>query len=175
MDYHAVLCISSCWFVFNTIKSSLSIIHFHTFLYVSRDIRKQQAIMTANPSWTSTRALVLVVAGALKPSKSALNSVISTFKPTLPRTTAQLLSAPSCYRWSVNGSSKSISCSSSIFGPPLQIRHLQHTIQGAANNNNGEATNNKIPKPAKIPITCARCQTTEAREWPNLFLHGPLS
>jgi hypothetical protein len=28
----------------------------------------------------------------------------------------------------------------------------------------GEATNNKIPKPAKIPITCALCHTTDARE-----------
>lgn len=48
-------------------------------------------------------------------------------------------------------------------------------MHGAANSSNGDATNNKIPKLANIPITCALCQTTDAREWPNLFLQGPLS
>lgn len=62
---------------------------------------------------------------------------------------------------------------SSIFA--LHRRHLQHTIHGAANSNKGDATSNKIPKLAKIPITWARCHTTDARECPNLFLHGPLS
>lgn len=71
-------------------------------------------------------------------------------------------------------SSKSVSASSS-FVLLLHIRHLQQTIQGAASSSNGDATNNSNPKPAKIPMTCARCHTTEAREWPNLFLQGPLS
>lgn len=69
---------------------------------------------------------------------------------------------------------KSASTSSS-FELLLHIRHLQQTMHGAANKRSGEATNNNIPKPAKIPITCARCHITDAREWPNLFLHGPLS
>lgn len=56
-----------------------------------------------------------------------------------------------------------------------QTRHLQHTMQGAANNSKGDATSRSRPKPAKIPITCVRCHITDAREWPNLFLHGPLS
>ena len=56
-----------------------------------------------------------------------------------------------------------------------QARHLQQTIQGAARSSSGDATSSNSPKPAKIPITCVRCQITEAREWPNLFLHGPLS
>lgn len=78
------------------------------------------------------------------------------------------------YLLSARTSSYSASFSSN-FVAPLQIRHLQQTIHGAANNSNGEATNNNIPKPANIPITCARCQTTDARECPNLFLQGPLS
>lgn len=71
-------------------------------------------------------------------------------------------------------SSNSVSVSSN-FVAPLHIRHLQHIIHGAASNRSGEATNNKIPKPANIPITCALCHTTDARECPNLFLQGPLS
>lgn len=74
------------------------------------------------------------------------------------------------------------------------ILHLQQTIQGAAEkiiflvifklfirlaelprSKRGEAAKRRIPKPAKIPITCARCHTTDARECPNLFLQGPLS
>uniref|UniRef100_A0A182M8N2 GATA-type domain-containing protein n=1 Tax=Anopheles culicifacies TaxID=139723 RepID=A0A182M8N2_9DIPT len=50
---------------------------------------------------------------------------------------------------------------------PLQMRHLQHTIQGAASKSSGEATSNSMPNPANIPITCARCHTTDAREWPK--------
>lgn len=69
------------------------------------------------------------------------------------------------------GSSKSLSISSNF----VEHLHLQQTIHGAANSNNGDATNNRMPKLAKIPITCALCHTTDAREWPNLFLHGPLS
>lgn len=46
----------------------------------------------------------------------------------------------------------------------LHTRHLQQTIHGAANNRRGDATSNRIPKPAKIPITCVRCQITEALE-----------
>lgn len=45
-----------------------------------------------------------------------------------------------------------------------QTRHLQHTIQGAANNSKGDATSRSRPKPAKIPITCVRCHITDARE-----------
>lgn len=71
-------------------------------------------------------------------------------------------------------SSKSVSVSSN-FAAPEQMRHLQHTIQGAANKSSGDATSRRIPKPAKIPITCARCHTTDARECPSLFLQGPLS
>jgi len=56
-----------------------------------------------------------------------------------------------------------------------QTRHLQHTMQGAANNSKGDATSKSRPKPANIPITCVRCHITDARECPNLFLHGPLS
>lgn len=78
------------------------------------------------------------------------------------------------YLFSVIASSKSVSFSSS-FAAPEQMRHLQQTIQGAASSNSGEATKRRIPKPAKIPITWARCHTTEARECPSLFLHGPLS
>uniref|UniRef100_A0A182VDG4 Uncharacterized protein n=1 Tax=Anopheles merus TaxID=30066 RepID=A0A182VDG4_ANOME len=48
-------------------------------------------------------------------------------------------------------------------------------MQGAASRSSGDATSNSMPNPAKIPITWARCHTTEAREWPSLFLHGPLS
>lgn len=48
-------------------------------------------------------------------------------------------------------------------------------IYNLPSSRSGEATSSKIPKPAKIPITCALCQTTEARECPSLFLHGPLS
>lgn len=70
------------------------------------------------------------------------------------------------------GSSKSLSTSSNLVEHAL---HLQQTMHGAANNSRGDATNNKMPKLAKIPITCALCHTTDAREWPNLFLHGPLS
>lgn len=55
------------------------------------------------------------------------------------------------------------------------MRHLQQTIQGAANRSSGDATNSRMPNPANIPITCARCQTTDALECPNLFLQGPLS
>lgn len=68
--------------------------------------------------------------------------------------------------------------SSSLFSfvvPVLQKRHLQHTIHGAANNKSGDAMSSNIPKPANIPITWVRCQITEALEWPNLFLQGPLS
>lgn len=59
------------------------------------------------------------------------------------------------------GSSKSPSTSSNF---DEHKRHLQQTMHGAANSSNGDATNNKIPKLANIPITCARCQTTDARE-----------
>lgn len=48
-------------------------------------------------------------------------------------------------------------------------------MHGAARSNSGDATSNKMPNPAKIPITWALCQTTDARECPSLFLHGPLS
>ena len=41
----------------------------------------------------------------------------------------------------------------------LHTLHLQHRIQGAANNRNGEATNKRTPKPANIPIT-----------WKNTFI-----
>lgn len=70
------------------------------------------------------------------------------------------------------------SCRSSSFsnlGVALHTRHLQHTMHGAASSSNGEATNKRIPNPANIPITCVRCQITDALEWPSLFLHGPLS
>lgn len=70
------------------------------------------------------------------------------------------------------GSSSSLS---SLLVPALQTRHLQHTIQGAANKSSGDATSSRIPKPANIPITCVRCHITEALEWPSLFLQGPLS
>lgn len=70
------------------------------------------------------------------------------------------------------GSSSSLS---SLLVPALQNRHLQHTIHGAANKSNGDATNSRIPKPANIPITWVLCHITEALECPNLFLHGPLS
>lgn len=60
-------------------------------------------------------------------------------------------------------SSKSASASSS-FALLLHIRHLQQTIHGAASSSNGDATSNSNPKPAKIPMTCARCHTTDARE-----------
>lgn len=43
-------------------------------------------------------------------------------------------------------------------------RHLQHTIHGAANKSNGDATSKSNPNPAKIPITCVLCQITDARE-----------
>lgn len=56
-----------------------------------------------------------------------------------------------------------------------QYRHLQQRRQGAARIRRGEARRTSTPNPANIPITCARCQTTDAREWPSLFLHGPLS
>lgn len=72
----------------------------------------------------------------------------------------------------------SLVMSSSLFNfvvPVLQKRHLQHTIQGAANNKRGDAIKSNIPNPAKMPITWVRCQITEALEWPNLFLQGPLS
>lgn len=49
------------------------------------------------------------------------------------------------------GSSNSFSVSSSF--ELLHIRHLQQTIHGAASNSSGEATNNKMPKPANIPMT----------------------
>lgn len=56
------------------------------------------------------------------------------------------------------------SSSPSNLPPPLHTRHLQHTIQGAANNNKGDATRRSIPKPANMPITCVRCQITDALE-----------
>lgn len=74
----------------------------------------------------------------------------------------------------VSNSLKSVSFSSNL-PAPLQIRHLQQTMHGAASNSNGDATSNSIPNPANIPITCARCHTTDARECPSLFLQGPLS
>lgn len=42
----------------------------------------------------------------------------------------------------------------------LQTLHLQHRIHGAASSRKGEATNNKTPKPAKIPTTCNRITST---------------
>jgi len=56
-----------------------------------------------------------------------------------------------------------------------QALHLQHMIQGAATNKRGEATRSRIPNPAKIPITCARWQMTEALECPSLPWHSPES
>lgn len=56
------------------------------------------------------------------------------------------------------------SSGSSNFDPLVQTRHLQQTIHGAASNSNGLATRSNIPKPANIPITCVRCQITEALE-----------
>ncbi|KAI9583249.1 hypothetical protein GQX74_012466 [Glossina fuscipes] len=52
-----------------------------------------------------------------------------------------------------NAVASSISPSPSSILEPLQLRHLQQIIHGAASNSNGDATNNKIPKPAKMPIT----------------------
>jgi len=71
--------------------------------------------------------------------------------------------------------SSCISSSVSSLLLPLQTRHLQQTIHGAARSRRGDATSSRIPNPAKIPITCVRCQITDARECPSLFLHGPLS
>lgn len=50
----------------------------------------------------------------------------------------------------------SLVMSSSLFNlvvPVLQKRHLQHTIQGAANNKRGDAIRSNIPNPANMPIT----------------------
>lgn len=71
--------------------------------------------------------------------------------------------------------SSGTSSSGSSLPPPLQTRHLQQTIQGAASRRRGDATKSRMPNPAKIPITCVRCHITLAREWPSLFLQGPLS
>jgi hypothetical protein len=55
------------------------------------------------------------------------------------------------------------------------ILHLQQMMQGAATSRKGEATSRRMPNPAKMPMTWARCQSTETREWPNLPLHLPES
>lgn len=49
-----------------------------------------------------------------------------------------------------SGSSSSLS---SLLVPALQKRHLQHTMQGAARSNSGDATSKRIPKPANMPMT----------------------
>lgn len=56
-----------------------------------------------------------------------------------------------------------------------QPLHRQHSRHGAANSRSGEASRSRKPNPAKMPTTCVLCQTTDAREWPSLFLQGPLS
>lgn len=76
---------------------------------------------------------------------------------------------------SASRSIPSTSSPSTVFPWVLHKRHLQPIIQGAARSNNGLATRSKRPKPANMPTTWARCHMTEARECPNLFLHGPLS
>lgn len=60
--------------------------------------------------------------------------------------------------------SSAISSSFSSFVPALHTLHLQQTMHGAANSNKGLATKSKMPKPAKIPITCVLCHITDALE-----------
>ncbi|KAJ6640972.1 hypothetical protein Bhyg_05905, partial [Pseudolycoriella hygida] len=54
------------------------------------------------------------------------------------------------YLCNAAASSKSASASSNL-AAPLQMRHLQQTIHGATSSSSGDATNNKIPNPAKMP------------------------
>ena len=56
-----------------------------------------------------------------------------------------------------------------------QCLQSQKKMQGAANRSRGEATTSMIPKPAKIPMTWAQYQRTEARVWPSRPLHSPES
>lgn len=68
-----------------------------------------------------------------------------------------------------------VACSTDTSSGLEQALHLQQIMQGAITSRRGEATSNKIPNPANIPITWALCQRTDARECPRRPLQAPES